>query len=74
MKRRTLIFSAALAGGISGIAYAASKAETQAEVHKAADQALAAVYKVQPSARKAVESAAGYASPEPAPSLIRRRV
>jgi lipid-binding SYLF domain-containing protein len=43
-------------------ALAATKAESQAEVRKAADQALAAVYKAQPSARKAVESAAGYAA------------
>jgi lipid-binding SYLF domain-containing protein len=43
-------------------ARAASKDEERAEVRKAADQALAAVYKVQPSARKAVESAAGYAA------------
>ena len=34
----------------------------RAEVRKAAQDALAAVYKVQPSARKAVESAAGYAA------------
>jgi lipid-binding SYLF domain-containing protein len=43
-------------------ALAATKAESQAEVRKAADQALAALYKAQPSARKAVESAAGYAA------------
>ena len=36
--------------------------EGRAEVRKAADQALAAVYKVQPGARRAVESAAGYAA------------
>ena len=45
-----------------GIALGASKAEEQAEVRKAAQEALTAVYKVQPSARKAVESAAGYAA------------
>lgn len=45
-----------------GFALAASKAENQAEVRKAAQDALAAVYKFQPSARKAVESAAGYAA------------
>jgi lipid-binding SYLF domain-containing protein len=44
------------------VALAASKEESRAEVRKAADQALAAVYKVQPSARKAVEAAAGYAA------------
>jgi hypothetical protein len=37
------------------VALAATKEESQAEVRKAAQQALAAVYKVQPSARKAVE-------------------
>lgn len=44
------------------VALAATKEESQAEVRKAAQEALAAVYKVQPSARKAVESAAGYAA------------
>jgi len=44
------------------VALAATKEESQAEVRNAAQQALAAVYKVQPSARKAVESAAGYAA------------
>ncbi len=43
-------------------ALGASKAEEQAEVRKAAQEALAAVYKAAPSARKAVESAAGYAA------------
>ena len=46
----------------SGIALAATKEQERAEVRKAAREALAAVYKLQPSARKAVESAAGYAS------------
>jgi lipid-binding SYLF domain-containing protein len=44
------------------VALAAMKEESQAEVRKSAQQALAAVYKVQPSAPKAVESAAGYAA------------
>ena len=44
------------------VALAATKDESRAEVRKAAQQALAAVYKAQPSARKAVESAAGYAA------------
>jgi len=61
MKRRTLI-AAALGGGATGIAFAATKEEEQAEVRKAAEQALAAVYKAAPSARKAVQSAAGYAA------------
>ena len=41
---------------------AKDKDKERAEVRKAADQALAAVYKLQPGARKAVESAAGYAA------------
>jgi lipid-binding SYLF domain-containing protein len=61
MKRRTLIV-AALGGGAAGVAFAATKEENQADVRSAADQALATVYKVQPSARKAVQSAAGYAA------------
>jgi lipid-binding SYLF domain-containing protein len=39
------------------IAFGADKAKEQAEVRKAGQDALAAVYKLQPSARKAVESA-----------------
>jgi lipid-binding SYLF domain-containing protein len=62
MKRRTLMVAAALGTGLAGVAVAATKAENQADVRKAAEQALAAVYKVQPSARKAVESAAGHAA------------
>lgn len=45
-----------------GIGLAASKADEQAEVRQTAQQVLADLYKVQPSARKAVESAAGYAA------------
>ena len=62
MKRRTVIVAAALGGGLTGAALAASKAEEQAELRKAANEAMNAVYKIQPSARKAVESAAGYAA------------
>jgi lipid-binding SYLF domain-containing protein len=62
MKRRTMVFVASLAGGVPGVLWAATKEESRAEVRKSADEALAAVYKVQPSARKAVESAAGYAA------------
>jgi lipid-binding SYLF domain-containing protein len=47
---------------VPGISFAASKEESQAEVRKAAQEALSAVYQAQPSARKAVESAAGYAA------------
>jgi lipid-binding SYLF domain-containing protein len=55
-----LTMAAALAA--PGIAFGADKAKEQAEVRKAGQDALAAVYKVAPSARKAVESAAGYAA------------
>lgn len=41
--------------------FAASKAESQSEIRKVAQETLADLYRVQPSARKAVESAAGYA-------------
>jgi lipid-binding SYLF domain-containing protein len=44
------------------IALAATKEESRAEVRKAAEDALAAVYRLAPSARKGVESAAGYAA------------
>jgi lipid-binding SYLF domain-containing protein len=62
MKRRTMVMAATLAAGVPGAVFAATKDESRAEVRKAAEQALAAVYKVQPSARKAVEAAAGYAA------------
>ncbi|HEY6513085.1 MAG TPA: hypothetical protein VI032_13955 [Burkholderiaceae bacterium] len=62
MKRRTLIVAAAMGSGATSVVFAATKEENQAEVRQAAEQALAAVYKVQPAARKAVESAAGYAA------------
>ena len=62
MKRRTVVMALASALAAPGIALGASKAEQEAEVRKAAQEALAAVYKLQPSARKAVESAAGYAT------------
>ena len=62
MKRRTLVMALTLPSAVPGVAQAASKAESQAEVRKAAQDALAAVYKVAPSARKAVESAAGHAA------------
>jgi len=62
MKRRMIVVVAACAVMFPAIAFGASKQESQAEVRKAAQEALAAVYKLQPSARKAVESAAGYAA------------
>ena len=60
MQRRTLVVLAAAAPLSAWAAKDVSK--ERAEVRKAADSALAAVYKAQPSARKAVESAAGYAA------------
>ncbi len=62
MNRRMMVLAVAFALAAPGIALGASKAEEQAEVRKAAQDALAAVYNAQPSARKAVESAAGYAA------------
>ena len=62
MNRRTTVMAIAFALSMPGIALGADKAKEQAEVDKAAQAALAAVYKFQPSARKAVESAAGYAA------------
>jgi len=47
---------------VTTTAFAKSKEKEQAEVRKAAHKALSAVYKAQPAARKAVESAAGYAA------------
>ncbi|MBL8352569.1 MAG: hypothetical protein JNL87_19910 [Burkholderiaceae bacterium] len=62
MQRRHIVKGLTCAVAMPGLALAASKADSQAEVRKAAEQALAAVYKAQPAARKAVESAAGYAA------------
>jgi len=63
MKRRSMLLAAIASVLIaSSVALAATKEEEKAEVRKAGKQALAAVYKLQPSARKAVESAAGYAA------------
>lgn len=62
MSRRMMVLAMGFALAAPGIALGASKAEEQAEVRKAAQQVLAAVYKVQPSARNAVASAAGYAA------------
>jgi lipid-binding SYLF domain-containing protein len=62
MKRRTITLALVCAIATSGISFAASKESSQAEVRKAAQEALSAVYKAQPSAREAVESAAGYAA------------
>jgi lipid-binding SYLF domain-containing protein len=62
MKRRNVIAALVCTLAAPGIVHAASKAESQAEVRKAAQDTLAALYKAQPAARKAVESAAGYAA------------
>lgn len=62
MIRRSIMIGAVLALAASGVALGADRAKEQAEVRKAGQSALAAVYKAQPSARKAVESAAGYAA------------
>ena len=62
MQRRMMILALACALAAPGLSFAASKDASRAEVKKSAEQALAAVYKAQPSARKAVESAAGYAA------------
>ena len=62
MNRRMMVLIMAAALAAPGIAFGADKAKEQAEVQKAGQDALAAVYKLQPSARSAVESAAGYAA------------
>ncbi len=64
MKRRTLALALAVGVTVPGLVLAADdkKDKERAEYRKAAEDALAAVYKVQPSARKAVASAAGYAA------------
>jgi lipid-binding SYLF domain-containing protein len=62
MKRRSIVWAAAAAAAAPRIALAEKKDDQRAEVRKAAQQALEAVYKAQPAARKAVESAAGYAA------------
>ena len=64
MNRRMsmMVLAAVFALVAPGIALGADKAKEQAEVRKAGQDALAAVYKAAPSARKAVESAAGYAA------------
>lgn len=62
MKRRMLVGALAASVVLPGAARAVSKDEERAEVRKAAQDALTAVYKAQPAARKAIESAAGYAA------------
>jgi lipid-binding SYLF domain-containing protein len=62
MKRRTAISGLALALALPRAVLADSKDKARAEMDKAAQQALAELYKLQPAARKAVEGAAGYAA------------
>jgi len=62
MNRRMLVLAMVCGVVAPGISLGADKAKEQAEVRKAGQDALAAVYKAAPSARKAVESAAGYAA------------
>ena len=60
--RRTLTLAIAAIAVAPGVALAATKEEQQAEVRKAAESALAAVYKAAPGARQAVAKSAGYAA------------
>src|SRR4249919_2615049 len=62
MNRRMMVLVTTFALAASTIVFGADKAQEQAEVRKAADEALAAVYKAAPGARAAVQSAAGYAA------------
>lgn len=62
MNRQFWAWTVAFALALPAASVAADKAKEQAELQKAAQSALDALYKVQPSARKAVESAAGYAA------------
>jgi len=62
MKRRIMIMAMACVLAMPGIALAESKEEAREEVREKAQEVLAALYAVQPSARAAVESAAGYAA------------
>ena len=66
MKRQNILCSFAIcltvvALAISGTASAASKAEKRQDVRDSAKATLSRLYEAKPSAKKAVESAAGYA-------------
>ena len=61
MNRRSLVLIIGLLLA-SGLAFGGDKAQDRIEISKAGESALAALYKAQPSARTAVESAAGYAA------------
>ena len=62
-RRRSLaaLLGAGLALSCPAIGVAASKAEKQADVRKVTNETLSRLYKARPSAKKVVESAAGYA-------------
>ena len=63
MKRRNVLsFVTLLSLALQVAAFGASKEESRAELNKIARDALAELYKAQPSARKQVESAAAYAA------------
>jgi lipid-binding SYLF domain-containing protein len=65
MKRRNVVIAAGVCAAVPGFVLAAKEQDQEkarAEVRNAANAALASVYKAQPAARKAVESAAGYAA------------
>ena len=63
MKRRAVVFAAGLSAALPGLVRADKDQDKErTEVRKAANDALSSVYKAQPAARKAVESAAGYAA------------
>jgi len=55
MRRGTMALAMIAVVAVPRVALAATKEESQVEVREAAQEALAAVYKVQPSARKAAE-------------------
>ena len=62
-KMRIILGLAAMALLIAAVpAWGASKADKQKEVQKMSRETLAKLYRVQPSAKKAVEGAAGYAT------------
>lgn len=61
MNRRMTLLALMCALAAPAITFAASKEESQAKIREQAQQVLATLYHAQPSARKAVESAAGYA-------------
>src|SRR5262245_28018543 len=62
MNHRSVAMTVVLLFAMSSAVFAADKATVPGEGQKAAQNALNALYKAQPSARKAVESAAGYAA------------